>query len=284
MKTNESSTKPNGVPLPAIFGLDHDPSGSTAGNRFFFSTPLLSQRLSILKQLVGSQSMVIVVIGERGSGKTTLMNEFITVSGQQWRACRIKIKSARRKSSKNRQYLTDLSAFRSESENSPSIIIDDAHQLTASEMKKLLGSAFKEDGHRKFQSIVFFAEPAMRDRFSEIARCLPAKSVIDKIFMSPLTPKQTADYLRHRLRTAGRILQNPFTRDQLKEIHQRSGGLPGRVNGEAFMLLKKINRGRRPFKQSLTAKVMKWQKAIQWKAHHMTHHIFGGRKFGFHLK
>ena len=112
-------------------------------------------------------------------------------------------------------------------------------------------SAFTPAGKRRLQNIVLFAEPGMRECFAEITRWLPPQSVIDKIFMTPLTEKQTMDYLRHRLKTAGMLRKNPFSSDQMRRIHQLSRGLPGWINGEAFILLKKMNRHRKGFKRSL---------------------------------
>lgn len=266
MPTKMYSTTRQNVPLPAILGLDRIESVSNGNDAFFFKSPLINQRLSILNQMVGSHSLLIVVIGERGSGKTTLMREFITMAGHQWRACRIKLKSRHSLPKRLWLNLDNRAAFRTINESPPSLIIDDAHQLSSSELKKLLRSAFSRPERRKFQSIVLFAEPEMRERFAEISRWLPPKSVIDKIFMTPLNEKQTADYLKHRLRAAGLISPNPFTSDQIRKIHSRSGGLPGRINGEAFLILRSMNQGQDGFKRSLLAKLFKWQEVIKWKA------------------
>jgi len=115
----------------------------------------------------------------------------------------------------------------------------------------LLQTAFNSSGRRMLQSIVLLAEPCIRDRFDEIAGRLPQNSVIEKIFMTPLTEKQTADYLRLRLKSAGRTRNNPFSDNQMHKIYRLSGGLPGWINGEAFMLLRKINHRRKGLKLSI---------------------------------
>ena len=80
------------IPLPALLGLDQNPPGPKVKNKYFFASPLISQRLAILNNMVGSSNLVIVVIGERGSGKTTLMNRFITDTRNRWQTCRIRLK------------------------------------------------------------------------------------------------------------------------------------------------------------------------------------------------
>ena len=91
----------------------------------------------------------------------------------------------------------------------------------------------------------------MRSRFADISRHLPPKTIIDKMFMAPLTEKQTGEYLAHRIKAAGVLKKPPFSKSQIKEIFEQSGGLPGWINGAAFNVLKKIYHGKSHFKQPL---------------------------------
>jgi hypothetical protein len=245
------------VPVPAILGLDLKPPGLNQWNRFFYRSPLITQRLALLNNIVGGSSLVIVVIGERGSGKTTLMNRFITETGYRWRVGRIKLKSSRRVPAIWRD-LSNRMVLLTKPDRPPSVIIDDAHQLSPDELKLLLQYAVNPDGHRRIQSIVLLAEPQMRERLAEMTRWLPPKSVIDKIHMTPLTEKQTAAYLQHRLRAAGYLRGNPFSKAHIRKIHEQSGGLPGWINGEAYLLLKKISQHQKGFKKSLLMASVRW--------------------------
>ena len=284
MPAKAQTTQSPTVPLPAILGLDRIGASANGRDAFFFKFPLLQQRLSLLNQMVGSHSMLIVVIGERGSGKTALMHEFISMARHQWQACRFKLKSRKGNSQRPWNNLNNRAAYRSVNESPPSLIIDDAHQLSPSELKKLLRSAFSKPECRKFQSIVLFSEPGIRERFADIARWLPPKSVIDKVFMTPLNEKQTSDYLQHRLRASGLLRQDLFTPDQVRNIHQRSGGLPGRINGEAFQLLRTMQQDQHGFKPSMLAKLFKWQEVIKWKTGRVVNLPVFNKGFSFNLK
>jgi type II secretory pathway predicted ATPase ExeA len=237
------------IPVPAILGLDTALPPPDRYDRFFFKSPLIAQRLALLNNMVGGSSLVIAVIGERGSGKTSLMRQFIADTRHQWQEGRIKIR--RQVPTKQWHNLNNRVVFFSRKKGLPSILIDDAHQLSPLELKLLLQYAAPADGPRRIQSIVLLAEPQMRERFAEIARWLPPKSVVDKIFMTPLTERQTSAYLEHRIKAAGILRNNPFSSDQIHKIYERSGGLPGWINGEAFLLLKNIAKHRQGFKRSL---------------------------------
>ncbi len=224
---------------------------------------MIAQRLALLNNMVGGSSLVIVVVGERGSGKTTLMNQFIRDAGHQWRVGRIKLKARRKGSVRLWRNLNNRMVFLSQKDGPPSVIIDDAQQLSAAELKLLLQFAVTDEGERRIQSIVLLAEPEIRERFAEMAGWLPPKSVIDKIYMTPLTEKQTAAYLQHRLKAAGFLRSNTFSEAQIRSIYKHSGGLPGWINGEAFLLLKKMSRRQQGFEKSLLMGFVRWGMRVQ---------------------
>ncbi len=263
MPTSADNIKEKRVPVPAILGFDRKSQGPGQLNRFFYRSPLIAQRLALLNNMVGGSSLVIVVVGERGSGKTALMNQFIRDAGNQWQVGRIKLKARRKLPVRLWRNLNNRMVFLSKKNGLPSIIIDDAHQLSAAELKLLLQYAVSDAGERRIQSIVLLAEPQMRERFAEMAGWLPPKSVIDKIHMTPLTEKQTAAYLQHRLRAAGFLRSNTFSEAQIKCIYKHSGGLPGWINGEAFLLLKKISRRQQGFEKSLLMGLVRWAMQVQ---------------------
>jgi MSHA biogenesis protein MshM len=237
-------TEKDSVTLPGMLGLDEIQPGTVSRDRYFFASPLVVRRLALLNKLVGSQSsLVIVVLGERGSGKTALMNRFIADKSHRWQVCRIRLKRGTGIAEASAVNLHNRLVFISGRDSTPSVIVDDAHQLSAFELRLLLQSAFDAGGRRKLQSIVLFAEPSMRDRFGEIASALPPRSGIDKMFMAPLTEEQTAAYLEHRFRTAGYLEKFPFSDNQIRAIHQISRGLPGWINDQAVLQLKRIYAG-----------------------------------------
>jgi predicted AAA+ superfamily ATPase len=250
------------VPVPAILGLDLKPPGLNQWNRFFYKSPLITQRLALLNNIVGGSSLLVVVLGERGSGKTTLMNRFITEAGFRWRAGRIKFRSSRKLPAAWRN-LDNRMVLLARQNQPPSVIIDDAHQLSPDELKLILQYAVTADGRRRIQSIVLLAESCMRERMAEMTRWLPPKSVIEKIHMTPLTEKQTAAYLQHRLRAAGYLRGNPFSHAHVRKIYVQSGGLPGWINGEAYLLLKSISRHHKGFKKSIIMGLVRWSMDLQ---------------------
>ena len=128
--------------------------------------------------------------------------------------------------------------------------------------------AFNLTGGPRLQSILLLADTRMRRRYDEIAACLPAHSVIDKIHMTPLTEKQTAAYLRHRMKQEGRSELAHFSEKQIRSIHRSAKGWPGSIDHEAANLLSK-KRGTPLFESYFSSriglfhrKVNNWTKRI----------------------
>ena len=239
------------VPLPALMGLNAMPAGPRRKDKFFFTSPMLTRRLAMLKHSVNGHSPVVVVVGERGSGKSTLIRRFVADTANRWQACRIRLRTRNRSGDAMWRNLDNRLVFISKRNSLPTVIIDDAHQLTTGELKLLLGLACSAPERRRIQCLILFAEPAMRGRLAEIARRLPPRTTIDKIFMAPLTEKQTEQYLAQRIKAAGVLKKNPFSKSHIRKIFHESGGLPGWINGSAFRVLKKIYRGKSHFKQPI---------------------------------
>lgn len=248
------------IPLDALLGLNPEPHTLNKQDRFFFAYPLLTQRLELLKNVMGLSNKVIMVTGERGSGKTTLMHQYIANANTVWQSCRIRLKTRHRLSSKILSHLENRKIIATKGAGTPSVIIDDAHQLSSQEIKTLLRWAFPATRDRKLQSLLLFADAQMRKRYSKIADCLPPNAVIEKMHMATLTPKQTAAYLKHRIQVAGLSHNLAFSEDQVRTIQENSGGLPGRINHEAAMIIKRMEK-RSPDRTTW----QKWAKALSWE-------------------
>lgn len=206
----------------------------------FYMSPLLSQRLAFLNKTVAVRSQVIVVTGEQGSGKTSLMKQFLSGSDLPWRLSRIRLKPSHRFSSRLLGGLDNRKIFMARGKCKPSVIIDDAHHLHPRALSALLQWAFSHESGPRLQSLVLLADTHMRRRYSEIAKCLPDNAVIDKIHMTPLSEEQTAAYLQHCMQLRGYAAADLFSADQINGIHRKALGWPGSINRETNRLLRQL--------------------------------------------
>lgn len=222
-------------------GLDEAPLTAGETNRFLFDFPLLGQQIARIKALSTGRNLVTLVIGERGSGKTTLLNHFLQKSGLSWEYYRLLVPTDEGQSVPNEGHPLFISKEGDESR----LVMDDAHLLSRSEMKQVLASAWSATRRRKLGGIILFCEPHLRASLADLSRYLPAASVVNRLYTPSLNRRRTEAYLNYRIRTAGCLSTLPFTAAQLDEIHNASRGLPGWINGEAFMMYRRIQAAER---------------------------------------
>lgn len=229
-------------------GLDEAPLIAGEKNRYFFDFPLLTQQIDRIKILSTGRNLVTLVIGERGSGKTSLLNYFLRKSGLSWHYYRLEMPTDEGQLPSSQGH----PLFISDEGDGSRLVMDDAHRLDRSEMKQVLASAWTPTRgrqlatrRRRLAGIILFCEPRLRASLADLYQYLPAATVINRLYMPPLNRQRTEAYLSYRIRAAGYLKALPFSPGQLDEIHQLSRGLPGWVNGEAFMLYRRIQAAER---------------------------------------
>jgi len=179
-----------------------------------------------------------MVIGEKGSGKTALLNQFLISAKGNWRTCRIRAHSTTISGSQPvLDNLNEHPAFILPDDELPIVMFDDAHELTKVELQYLLKDALAPGGSRKLKRLILFSESSINATLASISAPFTRETVVNKVHMSPLKEPETHDYLFHRLKIAGLTGKNPFKSNDIKSIHKAAGGLPGRINEKAHALL-----------------------------------------------
>lgn len=218
--------------------LRRDPFSQEPDSLFYYSFDGNEQRLKILDGLVRGSDLFVLVIGDPGSGKTTLLNRFLATieSGWEWTSARIPVdldsgKSGPVSSEQPAQRGYPVYVLHNSAE--PVIIVDDAHRLSEKQMEFLIRKAKVPGSQNKIKRLVLFGESELHIAVTKLAATLSPQPPVNKIYLPGLTEKQTADYLRHRLESAGYAGEFPFDADTIKTIHQNAGGYPGPINGFA---------------------------------------------------
>jgi len=246
------------------FGLKREPFSETVEDDFFFSEAEGGQRLSLsrLQRLnlllhLAPYSDVLLVTGEAGIGKTTLLHQFLAKVDRSWRVCPVNAgpkvnnevvyQSLMREFAKEDAVLSDgasqidslrqhIRALR-ESVQSPILIIDDAHELSDQVLKFVLHLVQADKNGGKLLSVIMFSEPSIAIKLAA-SELIPLRNLISHSFeLTPFNEEDTASYIKHRLKLAGLTAENPFTPAVVKVIHSSSQGIPGRINELAQVVL-----------------------------------------------
>ncbi|MBI5462878.1 MAG: AAA family ATPase [Gammaproteobacteria bacterium] len=103
-------------------------------------------------------------------------------------------------------------------------IVDAADTLPIEDLNLLLH--FFPPGHA---TVILAGSAAPETWLAGCSTSVGVAHIDDCYRLEPLSEEETAEYIRHRLRVAG-LPDDVFQPAVLATIHQRSGGLPGRIN------------------------------------------------------
>ncbi|TDY03964.1 SPOR domain-containing protein [Thiohalophilus thiocyanatoxydans] len=239
----------------ADYGLQRAPFPVEYDDRFVYLDEARRQLLDDLQQLTRYSRLMLLVIGERGSGKSSLKQHFIHQADEAYLisdvAAHPMMDADELLSDIARGFgLNDLPASPSELQDMlyrylagmqgdrvPVLLVDDAHELPREALEALFYLADAEGGEGQLLRSVLFCEPAIEVMLESTAFQPFRDQVTRRVHLAPLDEAQTAEYIRHHLAVAGLDGTSPFTPQAIRRIHQSSGGLPARINDAAHQLL-----------------------------------------------
>lgn len=110
------------------------------------------------------------------------------------------------------------------------LVIDEAQALSAEVLEQLRLLTNLETSERKLLQIVLIGQPELRAMVASPGLEQLAQRVIARYHLGPLSAPDTARYVQHRLSVAGLAGPLPFDAAALKRVHERSRGVPRRIN------------------------------------------------------
>lgn len=223
----------------------------------YFATEERNQQLALLEHLSRYSSMLFVVEGAKGSGKTAFMEEFARQQSDIAIISRIKgsmlmtagqlLENIYKGFPEGVNGLIPDTSFgpllkfskdREQQGQSVLLVIDNAHELNTDAVTMLLDMISLANENQPVPHVVLFSEQPIQRNLDSYQ-----KSRFDQLshsqYLSAYNFEQTQAYLLHRVRSIGGEINLPFNERQLKTIFQESGGFPGAINDVARRLMGK---------------------------------------------
>lgn len=234
----------------AFYGLRERPFDLTPNPRFLFMAPRQREALSSLRYGLSTPRGFMLLVGEAGTGKTTLVqaaladlrdpnSRFVLMSNPTLGRAEFYEFLARgfglsdaAMTSKTRflsEFQHDLQE-RSSAGGLTGLIVDEAQSLPYEllEELRLLGNI--ETTTAKLLNIVLAGQPELADRLNEPSLRQLKQRVTLRCELTAFDLEGTAAYIAGRLRIAGGAPSEVFTKESVAAIYHASGGLPRTIN------------------------------------------------------
>ena len=232
------------------YGLTERPFQLTPDPRFWFDTATHRKAMAYLGYGLAQGEGFIVVTGDIGAGKTTLVGHLLdTMDRQALNPLHI-VSTAIEADDLLRIVATQLGVDPANLAKAQLLtaierglhavartgrrtllIVDEAQALAVSALEELrMLSNFQAGGHPLLQ-ILLLGQPEFRERLHGSDRLEQLRQRVIAIHhLDPMEPDEVADYIGHRLSVVGWQGRPDFVEDAFTALYRGSGGVPRRLN------------------------------------------------------
>jgi general secretion pathway protein A len=231
------------------YGFRERPFDLAPDPRFLVLTESHDEALSTLKYGIASRKSVTLLIGEAGVGKTTLIRAALADQPARVRCIHLQnpvlsraefIEMLARRFNLSKQAaqsktallceLEDLLQRARQNQESTLLVIDEAQSLPDELLEEIRLLANIEVNSERLLSVILAGQPELADRLNDPSLRQLKQRIALRCLLRPLTGQETARYLVGRIKAAGGVGANTFTREAVNEIHERSGGVPRTIS------------------------------------------------------
>ena len=238
-----------------FYRLREQPFGVSPDPAYLYPSRTHCEVLDSLTEAIRSDRGFVALIGEPGTGKTTLLHQLMVRLERTARA--LFLTQAQCSSREFFEYL--MSELGVDSTNLGLVgmhnglneilfgemlagrrfvlIVDEAQNLDEAVLETIRMLSNYETPNYKLLQVILAGQPQLRKKLQreELAQLAQRITVMNQL--EPLSGAETAAYVRHRLRVAGHPTGELFDRDALAVIAERSRGVPRDINKICYLAL-----------------------------------------------
>jgi general secretion pathway protein A len=233
-----------------FYGFNELPFELTPNPKYIFFTKQHREALSNLQYGLFSAKSITLLMGEAGTGKTTLLRAALDSDRCRQVSC-VYINNPALKRDEFVELLAnrfELGPRAAESKTAllaelervlverrlrgeiTALVVDEAQCLSTELLEEIRLLANSETATEKLLPVVLAGQPELRDRLNDPGLRQLKQRVALRCEIAPFRVEETAGYLTARIRVAGGDAANVFTRDAVMLIHEQSRGIPRTIN------------------------------------------------------
>jgi len=233
-----------------FFGFSEKPFDLTPDPRYLYLTPGHREALAALIYGIRERKGFIVLVGEVGTGKTTLLNALFDHLDEKTRIAFVFNTDLTFNQLLNMavvdlglarpdEPLSVLEVFRRLNEfairqmargGNVALLVDEAQNLDRPSMENIRLLSNLETCKHKLIQIILSAQPELDRKLSRPELRQFAQRISMKRYIMPLSEEETYQYINHRLRVAGHRGSALFSRRAQQLVWAYSQGVPRKIN------------------------------------------------------
>lgn len=241
MQAHPEDFGPESLPGPAAEAAQADREG-------YLLTAALSQRIDLIRHLIDFSRQIVLVMGDEGSGKTSLLHHLHATAAENWRVAKVNadpmcdadalIKRLGAEFDLNFTDRDDLerrvegfSTFLATARRAllvPVVLVDDAHLLPADALLLLLRLA-QPESEAPHLRVALFCDTRMTRLLGSPQLHAFKDSLVHTVEMAPFTLEDTTRYLATHWAAVDPDSDPILDEGYVREVHVASEGIPGRI-------------------------------------------------------
>lgn len=232
------------------YGLRELPFELTPNPKFLYLTPRHREALSTLHYTLAAGKSITVLIGEAGTGKTTLLraalesehgrrvrwfylNNPVLTREDFIRTLAVRFQLGPGAADSKAVFLDALERAlieRRAQGQTTVLVVDEAQSLGRDLLEEIRLLANIETSSEKLLVVILAGQPEFADRLNEPGLRQLKQRVALRCEIAPFELAETAAYIGSRIVTAGGVSSRLFTREAVEAIHAHSHGIPRTIN------------------------------------------------------
>jgi general secretion pathway protein A len=232
-----------------FFGLRENPFSVNPDPRFLFLTPQAKEALDNLTYGIQARKGLILLTGEVGTGKTTLLNRLLDWLHQQQTPTAFIFNSRLKVSDLFDFILTDFGVKfdsrlkdnalmrlrqwlfeRYRAGDTPVVIVDEAQGLPSHVLEEIRMLLNLETSNEKLLQIVLAGQPELEERLQRPELRRVKQRIALRCKTTALSLEDTRHYIEMRLHIAGAEGRQIFASEAVDAVHSYSRGIPRVMN------------------------------------------------------
>jgi general secretion pathway protein A len=232
-----------------FYGLSARPFDLTPNPRFLVLTSEHREALSNLEYAIASRTGLTLLLGEAGTGKTTIIRaaierqttpthcvhlhnpaltraEFVQIMAAQFSLSEL----ARSSKADLLLELEQLFRQRHDAGERTVLIVDEAQSLPSVLLEEIRLLSNIETNNEKLLSIIIAGQPELAPRLNDQALRQLKQRIALRCELRPLPMRESGVYISSRISAVGGVPSQMFTREAVTLIHEFSRGIPRTIN------------------------------------------------------